>query len=159
MKLRGYLHGLAVLGVALALAGCGGISAGGINAGGAAPAAAQSPAAAYPVGTPSPQELPTVYPYPVASDAAPSAEGKSVDPAMIELAKQDLAQRLSVAVDQITVVSSEYTDWPDSSLGCPQPGMAYSQVITPGYRIVLEQGQKQYDYHTGLKSMLVLCTP
>ncbi len=95
---------------------------------------------------------------PIASETAPAGEGKGASPAMVDLAKKDLAQRLSVAVDQITVVSSEYVDWPDSSLGCPEPGMAYSQVITPGYRIILQQGQKQYDYHTGLRSTLVLCT-
>jgi hypothetical protein len=112
-------------------------------------------APAYPAGTPGAG----AYPYPPASGTPPAAAGQAVDPAMIDLAKKDLAQRLSVAADQITVVSSAYMDWPDSSLGCPQPGMAYAQVITPGYRIVLGQAQKQYDYHTDLKAALVLCTP
>ncbi len=109
---------------------------------------------AYPAGTPLPPEMPPVSPIPMGSETAPVG----INPALLELAKQDLAQRLSVAADQITVVSAEYEDWPDSSLGCPQPGMAYSQVLTPGYRFILQYGQKQYDYHTGLKGTLVLCT-
>ena len=28
-------------------------------------------------------------------------------------------------------------DWRDSSLGCPKPGMAYLDVITPGHRVTL----------------------
>jgi hypothetical protein len=78
---------------------------------------------------------------------------------MLDRVKSDLEKQLSVTADQITVVSATYMDWPDSSLGCPKPGMAYAQVVTPGYRIVLAQGQKQYDYHTDLKAAMVLCTP
>jgi hypothetical protein len=76
---------------------------------------------------------------------------------VVRLAKEDLAQRLGVAVDQIQLVSVEAVDWSDTSLGCPQPGMMYAQVITPGYRVVLEAGGKQYDYHTDEGRFVVLC--
>jgi hypothetical protein len=126
----------------------------------AAPSAAPSADTAYPLGTPVPEALPSAYPYPAATEASPAAGGQeTADTALINLAKKDLAQRLSATVDQITVVSSTYMDWPDASLGCPQKGLVYAQVITPGYRIVLEQGQKQYDYHTSLAEAVVLCTP
>jgi hypothetical protein len=132
----------------------------------AEPATAEPDLTGYPLETLMPEGLPTAYPYPAATEASPAtteaspaASGETEAAALIELAKKDLAQRLSVAADQITVVSSTYKDWPDSSLGCPQKGMVYSQVITPGYLIVLEQGQKQYDYHTSLASNVVLCTP
>ncbi len=185
MKLRHCVYGLVALAEAVALAGCIGIVMTPIRGQApAAPTATQSltlptvpaatelatptaaiapsetpaPAASPPgMSTLLPQELPPAYPMPVASETAPVGEGQGATTAIIDLAKKDLAQRLSVAGDQITVVSSEYMDWPDSSLGCPEPGMAYSQVITPGYRIILLYGQKQYDYHTGLKGTLVLC--
>jgi hypothetical protein len=76
---------------------------------------------------------------------------------VVRLAKEDLAQRLGVAVDQIQLVSVEAVNWSDTSLGCPQPGMMYAQVITPGYRVVLEAGGKQYDYHTDEGRFVVLC--
>jgi len=41
---------------------------------------------------------------------------------VLDLVKQDLAQRLNVPVDAVTVVSVEAVKWPDASLGCPQPG-------------------------------------
>jgi hypothetical protein len=97
--------------------------------------------------------------YPGAPATAPSGQGKEAETALVGLAKQDLAKQLSVAADQILVVSVTPTDWPDSSLGCPKPGMAYAQVITPGFRIILEQAQKQYAYHTNQTDQVVLCTP
>ncbi len=76
---------------------------------------------------------------------------------VVRLAKEDLAQRLSVAVDQIQLVSVEAVDWSDTSLGCPQPGMMYAQVITPGFRVILEAGGQRYEYHTDTGRFVVLC--
>jgi hypothetical protein len=73
-------------------------------------------------------------------------------------ALNDLAERLSVAKSAIKIVRAEAMQWPDASLGCPQPGMMYAQVITPGYRIVLEANGKHYEYHTGRGARVVLCT-
>jgi len=67
-----------------------------------------------------------------------------------------LARRLDVSIQQIEVLSAEYVEWPDASLGCPQPGMMYAQVITPGYRIILSASGENYEYHTSLRGV-VLC--
>jgi hypothetical protein len=40
---------------------------------------------------------------------------------------------LQIPPENLVAVMSAQRDWPDSSIGCPQPGMAYSQIITPGY--------------------------
>ena len=66
----------------------------------------------------------------------------------VATAKADLMQRLGVTEEAIVVKSVEAVQWRNSSLGCPQPGMVYAQVITPGYRIVLQSGEKQYEYHS-----------
>jgi hypothetical protein len=68
---------------------------------------------------------------------------------LVDLAKADLAQRLAVEITAITLISYDDVVWPDSSLGCPQPGMAYLQVPKDGSRIVLEFEGTTYDYHTG----------
>ena len=86
-------------------------------------------------------------------EASLSNEARDV----IQLTKDDLARRLKVPVSDISVVSVEAVDWPDTSLGCPQPGMAYAQVITPGFRVVLEAAGKTCEYHTDSSSHLVLC--
>ena len=68
---------------------------------------------------------------------------------LLDLVKADLAQRLAIEISAIMLVSYEEVVWPDSSLGCPQPGMAYLQVPKDGSRIVLEFEGTTYDYHTG----------
>jgi len=66
---------------------------------------------------------------------------------LLEAAKADLAQRLSVAADQIEVVKVEAVMWRDGSLGCPKPGMNYTQATVPGFQIILSTGGQEYDYH------------
>ncbi|HIQ06039.1 MAG TPA: hypothetical protein EYH31_10220 [Anaerolineae bacterium] len=64
-------------------------------------------------------------------------------------AKETLANELGVAADSIKVESVEAVQWRDSSLGCPEPGKMYLQVITPGFRIRLSVGDRIYEYHSG----------
>ena len=45
--------------------------------------------------------------------------------------------------------SFECNEWPDSSLGCPQPNTRYMQVTTEGYRIQLQAGDQVYTDHGG----------
>jgi hypothetical protein len=76
---------------------------------------------------------------------------------LIETAKEDLAQRLSISVTQINVVQAIEVEWSDASLDCPQPGMDYIQVLTPGYRILLEAGGQEYEYHSNRDTYVVYC--
>ena len=69
---------------------------------------------------------------------------------LIERAKAEVASIARSAAESVQVVSVEAMDWSDSSLGCPKAGMMYAQVITPGYKIVLDSGGRTYDFHTGL---------
>lgn len=90
-----------------------------------------------------------------ASTAEPAATGVSTkENDMQELAIADLAKRLGVAKDAITVQNVEEVQWPDASLGCPEPGKMYAQVLTLGLRIVLEAKGKSYEYHTGRGHMV-----
>jgi hypothetical protein len=67
----------------------------------------------------------------------------------VALAVTDLAERLAVPESEIEVVSAQPVTWPDSSLGCPEPGMQYAQVMTDGARIELASGGTTYSYHMG----------
>ena len=60
----------------------------------------------------------------------------------------DLAERLGINEDQITVTSVEFMEWPDSCLGIQKEGVACAGVITPGFRVLLEANGQTYDYHT-----------
>lgn len=73
------------------------------------------------------------------------------------LAKEELAKILSVDASQITVVAITEMTWPNSSLGCPAPGVVYAQGRVPGYRIVLGIGDVLYTYHSDLVGQVLSC--
>jgi hypothetical protein len=83
--------------------------------------------------------------------------GGAMYPEIVRRAIAHLAADLGVPEAEIEVVSVESTEWPDSSLGCPDPGHAYLTVITPGYLIFLKAGGRQYEYHTNEKNMVIRC--
>lgn len=76
---------------------------------------------------------------------------------LIETAKTDLARRLAVSVNDIVLLEAAGVVWPDASLGCPQEGMEYAQVLTPGYLIRLQFGDLHYEYHTGRGTTVIYC--
>ena len=73
------------------------------------------------------------------------------------LAKNDLAARLSVPIETIQVVEQQSVTWRDSSLGCPQPGMQYMQVLIEGMLLRLSVNGQVYNYHMGGNRAPFLC--
>ncbi len=59
----------------------------------------------------------------------------------------DLSGRLSVAPASIAVVAIEPHTWPDTSLGLPEPGQVYAQIVTSGYIVTLEYARQTFVYH------------
>lgn len=72
-------------------------------------------------------------------------------------AKDDLANRTNIPFDQIEVVSVQMMTWPDSSMGCPQPDMVYTQVLHDGLLIQLQANGFNYNYHSGGNRDPFLC--
>jgi hypothetical protein len=90
----------------------------------------------------------------------PGATPASVDPTVqgvVDLAVADLAARLSISPADITVVTARPTTWPDSSIGCPKPGMQYLQVLVDGALVELFAGGQTYSYHSGDDGRPSLC--
>ncbi len=82
------------------------------------------------------------------------------DPPMekiVNQAKQDLAKRLAININQVSLVELLSVTWPDGSLGCPQPGMGYTQVTVDGLLIRLSAGGNVYEYHSGGSRAPFLC--
>ncbi len=75
----------------------------------------------------------------------------------VEVAKADLAQRLSVAADAIEVVAARNVTWRNGSLGCPEPDMMYTQVLIEGMKIILAVDGEEYHYHSGSNRGPFLC--
>ena len=55
------------------------------------------------------------------------------------------------------LVSAESVTWPNGALGCPKPGMAYTQALVDGMRVVVEVDGTTYDYRFGRGDSPVLC--
>jgi hypothetical protein len=72
-------------------------------------------------------------------------------------ARADLATHLKIDEKAIELVRMEEVDWPDGSLGCPQPGMRYKQVVINGTFIQLRVGDQLYNYHSGASRPPFLC--
>jgi hypothetical protein len=49
--------------------------------------------------------------------------------------------------DAIELVVAEPVVWADGSIGCPEPGMMYTQALVEGYRIVFEVDGAEIAYH------------
>lgn len=72
----------------------------------------------------------------------------------VDVCVRALAEKLGLPKGEIQVLEVESVEWPDTSLGCPEPGMMYAQVITPGFRVRLRAGGKTYVFHTdGLRAV------
>ncbi len=78
---------------------------------------------------------------------------------IVQLARQDLAKKLNMSLEQVREMSVEPVEWPDTSLGCPQPGMMYAQMITPGFRVVLAANSQTVEYHTDAAGRRVVSCP
>jgi hypothetical protein len=106
----------------------------------------QSPPTSEPVNSPN-EQVST----PIGDTPSPIAQE------MVRLSVENLSKRLKIGVDQIRVVKVEAVNWRDASLGCPKPIIDFVRVETPGYRILLEAGGNEYDYHTNETNRVILC--
>ncbi len=90
-----------------------------------------------------------VGPTPVATEiqstpSVPQVDEKSAEQAAI----QTLAKTYNIASDQVTVVSTEPVTWPNGCLGVVIPGVMCTNIVTPGYRVILQAKGQQYEFHT-----------
>jgi len=76
------------------------------------------------------------------------------------VAKEHLARELDTSTEVVEILAIEPTEWSDASLGCPEPGKMYAQVITPGYRILVEVGGEEFEVHMDREGQnAVICDP
>jgi hypothetical protein len=75
----------------------------------------------------------------------------------IKLAMLALSQSLQLNEKDMVIEKITPVQWADTSLGCPQPGMMYAQMITEGFKIIIKVEDKVYPVHTGA-GRAVVCT-
>ncbi|MCA0296122.1 MAG: hypothetical protein LCH96_12625 [Actinobacteria bacterium] len=108
-----------------------------------------------PVSTPSSARPPfqTTTPLPSPSGSA-SVE---VPPKRWAAILGDLTNR-GVPTDAVEVVKAVSVTWPNGALGCPKPGVSYTQALVDGMQVVVSVAGKQYDYRFGNSDQPKLCT-
>lgn len=69
----------------------------------------------------------------------------------------DLEQHSGANPSAYTLLTAESVQWPDGSLGCPEPGQMYTQALVSGYRVVIGIADQKYDYRASEKGYFKLC--
>jgi hypothetical protein len=99
-----------------------------------------------------PPELVTVPP-------TPAPVVGELPAALRESIEADVEQRSGVARTAFEYIRAEAIIWNDGSLGCPQPGVEYTQALVPGFWVVIRTGEAEYDYRVTERGGFVLCEP
>lgn len=97
-------------------------------------------------------EMESAKPVPVPTSAVPELPTGRVPEAVLERADvqaavADYAERMDVPVDEVEVAGFAEVTWNDGSIGCPEPGMMYTQALVPGYQLVLRVDDTLASYH------------
>jgi hypothetical protein len=106
------------------------------------------------VSPPEPTQIPPTSNIQVTREATTAPQTEEI----IFIAVADLTSRFSLDPQVVNVISIESHLWPDSALGCPQPGKIYAQQKVPGYRIRLEAMGGVFSYHTDAIDTVILCS-
>ncbi len=86
-----------------------------------------------------PTVLPTAIPAaPPTLAAAPPSPANPQDATEVRTrVVTEAARQANVPADQVEVLAVEPREWADTSLGCPEPGNSYAQVVTPGFLVLV----------------------
>ena len=124
-------------------------------------ASSSSPSGSPDAATPSTGAAGSLEPASQQPSLAPIASPGKIDlPAsVVDPVVADIARLASVPVEAVTVQSAESVTFPDGGLGCPVPGMVYTQVQVDGYKVVAVAGGTTYDYRGTSPGKFRLCSP
>jgi hypothetical protein len=81
-----------------------------------------------------------------------------IPPDLLERIIEDGMQRTGASREACRVLRAEAVRWPDGGLGCPEPGMHYTQALVMGYWIVLDVQGVRLDYRAAHSGHFRLCT-
>ncbi|WP_374977140.1 hypothetical protein ACEYYH_04905 [Microbacterium trichothecenolyticum] len=105
-----------------------------------------------------PQPTPTRTPFETTTRGpiAPTGEPVAVPPARWAAIVADLAERGVTGTPDL--VSAHAVTWNNGALGCPSPGVSYTQALVDGMRVVVTVDGESYDYRFGTTDSPQLCT-
>jgi len=97
-------------------------------------------------------------PPPASATTSSSTTSSAARQDAFKAAAAQLSRDNNAPRDSIAGVSQDEMTWRDSCLGCPKTGESCTQVLTPGYRVVLRVADATYEYHTDLGGTARLCS-
>lgn len=71
--------------------------------------------------------------------------------------RADAAQAWGRADAASLAVDAEDVTWSDGSIGCPRPGMMYTQALVPGWRLVVRDEARERTYHASRRGSWLQC--
>jgi hypothetical protein len=94
----------------------------------------------------------------VATSTPQTAPTESQAPkAILDRILNETAKLANVPHEQLVIVRAEAVVWSDGSLGCPEPGMQYTQALINGYWVVISAGGQTYDFRVDRGGTFRLC--
>ena len=112
--------------------------------------------------TPTPRHIAPPTRIPDIETLTPMPAGEPVSTALIPRAVRravvtDAANRFKVAESAVVLARAEQLTWSDGSLGCPEPGRMYTQMLVAGFRVVAITSAGELTYHTDSRGIAVSC--
>lgn len=89
--------------------------------------------------------------------APPPSRGVAIPGTAVDRLRSDAARLAGVPLDSVRVLETEAVTWPDSGFGCSGPQESALQVLTPGYRVILEAGGRRLEYRGDRRGHFSLC--
>jgi hypothetical protein len=87
----------------------------------------------------------------------PSSETSIVPPELLDPVLTDAAQRTGADKSAVKLVEATSTTWNDGSLGCPKPGVMYTQAIVDGYKVIVKANGQKLDYRVPVQGGFKVC--
>ncbi len=76
---------------------------------------------------------------------------------IVDAALEQAAADTGMTPDDFEVDLAMQVTWNDGSLGCPEEGRSYIQVLTDGYWVVVTHDGDTYDYRSSMDAEFRMC--
>ncbi len=109
-----------------------------------------------PVQTPNNQRTPTPT-----LPTEPTMPKTTLSPELQEVAKNAtaiLVETMNISPEDVIIQDIQRVVWRDGSLGCPKPGMMYTQALTPGYLVQVKVKGEVRMVHMDERGRGVICS-
>ncbi len=75
----------------------------------------------------------------------------------VEAVRDHLAASEGVAHSEVELQLQQEVTWPNGAIGCPKPGMSYTQALVDGSRLVFTVQGTEYEFHSGQDRTYFYC--